>query len=379
MSLTGTLDDFSPVEIISVLDILQRSGKLRLIHGEDEGMVVFRSGNIIYAASSGFRENLGTMLLARGLVDEGQLVEALGRQVAASEEKRLGTILIDMGALSQENLNEVILEQVIQTVAQFGHWDSGDFDFNSVHIADHGEVELKSGELWAPLGFSPNHVLLRLAQAMDESQAEAPLSPVELGTKEDSEPIDAVEPKEPESETPVPDETASLNDFVGELRGPQVKGELIQELLEQATQVFGRCLVFSVRQDGFRSIAQTGQCIPKPANGSQLIEVALGRDVPSLLSRCESSGRTVMARLPEDTGDHEIVDALGGPVNDESVAMPLAVRGGTVLILYGDSLLQELPPAWAENLEGLLSESGQKIEAEIEAEIAAEIAAVQTV
>ena len=365
MSLTGTLDDFSPVEIISVLDVLQRSGKLRLTHGEEEGMVVFRSGKIIYAASSGCRENLGTMLMARGLVDEGQLVEALGRQIAANEEKRLGTILIEMGALSQENLNEVILEQVIQTVAQFGHWDSGDFDFNSVHIADHGEVELKSGELWAPLGFSPNHVLLRLAQAMDESQAEAPLSPVE--------------PKEPESETPVPDEPASLNDFVGDLRGPQVKGELIQELLEQATQVFGRCLVFSVRQDGFRSIAQTGQCIPQPANGSQLIEVALGRDVPSLLSRCEPSGHTVMARLPEDPGDHEIVDALGGPVNDESVAMPLAVRGGTVLILYGDSLLQELPPAWAENLEGLLSESGQKIEAEIEAEIAAEIAAVQPV
>ena len=78
MSFTGTLDDFSPVDIISVLDILEKSGKLHLKRDDDEGMVVFRHGKIIYAASSGFRENLGTMLLARGLIDELQLVEALG-------------------------------------------------------------------------------------------------------------------------------------------------------------------------------------------------------------------------------------------------------------------------------------------------------------
>jgi hypothetical protein len=83
-----------------------------------------------------------------------------------------------------------------------------------------------------------------------------------------------------------------------------------------------------------------------------------------------------MARLPQDENDAKIIEPLGGPVDEKSVAMPLAVKGETVLILYGDSLLQELPLGWAENLEGFLSESGQKIEADIEAEIAAEIAAI---
>ena len=384
MSFTGTLDDFSPVEIISVLDILEKSGKLHLTHGEDEGMVVFRRGKIIYAASSGFRENLGTMLLARGLVNEGDLVEALGRQVASSEEKRLGTILIEMGSMTQEDLNDVVLEQVIRTVSEFGHWDTGDFDFNRVHVEDHGEVELESGDLWAPLGLSPNHVLLRLAQAMDESPKEVSPTPVEPEPQEEPESV-AEETKEskeveltiqePKPTVQEPEDSASLNDFVGEVRGPQVKGELLHTLLEQAGRAFGRCVLFSVRQDGFRSIAQTGEAIPNPKDGTHLLEIALSREVPSILSRCASSGHTVMAKMPQEDGDHQIIDALGGPVAEKSVAMPLAVRNETVLILYGDSLFEKLPIGWAEDLEGFLAEAAQVIEADIQAEIAAEIAA----
>ena len=375
MSFTGTLDDFSPVEIISVLDILEKSGKLHLNRGEEEGLVVFRRGKIIYAASSGFRENLGTMLLARGLVNEDELVEALGKQVAASEEKRLGTILIEMGTLSQEALNGVILEQVIRTVSEFGHWDSGNFVFSSVHIADHGEVELPSGELWVPLGLSPNHVLLRLAQKLDESRHEESTAPAKPQPQEESASDVADALVVPELELPETEESASLNDFVGKLQGPQVKGELIQRLLEQARETFGRCLLFSVRQDGFRSIAQTGRALPGPTEGTPMLEIALGRDLPSVLSRCESSGQTEMAKLPQEAGDHKIVEALGGPTDEKSVAIPLAVRDETVLILYGDSLLEGVPSGWVEELELSLGEAAKVIEADIQAEIAAEIAA----
>lgn len=408
MSFTGTLDDLSPVEIISVLDILEKSGKLLLNRGEEEGLVVFRRGKIIYAASSGFRENLGTMLLARELVNEGDLVEALALQVASTEEKRLGNILIDMGALSQDDLNNVVLEQVIRTVSGFGHWDTGNFVFSSVHIEDHGEVELPSGDLWAPLGLSPNHVLLRIAQAMDESGKSAPPAaiapetsktdepetepvpmlveaetpePVDTATPDEAEilhipePTDFTEPDEPEVTSQVPGATASLSEFVGQVSGPQVKGELVHKLLQKAGQAFGRCLIFSVRKEGFRSIAQTGQKLAQIEGGTRLLDISLARETPSILSRCVSSGHTVMAKLPQEEGDNKILEALGGACDEKSVAMPLAVRNETVLILYGDSLLEVLPPRWAENLEGFLAESAQGIEADIQAEIAAEIAA----
>ena len=80
MGLSGTLGDFNPIEIIAIFDLLEKSGKLLLTRGDEEGLVVFRRGRIIYASSSGFRESLGSMLLARGLVREDELVDALGRQ-----------------------------------------------------------------------------------------------------------------------------------------------------------------------------------------------------------------------------------------------------------------------------------------------------------
>jgi len=375
MSFTGTLDDLSPVEIISVLDLLEKSGKLHLNREDEEGLVVFRCGKIIYAASSGFRENLGTMLLARGLVNEVELVEALAKQVASAEEKRLGTILIEMGALTQEGLNGVILEQVIRTVSEFGHWDSGNFVFSSVHIADHGEVELPSGELWAPLGLSPNHVLLRLAQKMDETLHKAAATPVEPSSLEESTPEVADALEVPEIGIPEIDESASLNDFVGELRGPQVKGELIQRLLEQAGTACGRCVLFSVRQDGFRSIAQIGEALPSPTDGTRLLQISLGRELPSILSRCAAAEDTVVARLPQEDGDHKILEVLGGASAGESFAIPLAVKDETVLVLYGDHLREDLDTGWLEGLESSIGAAARVIEADIKAEIAAEIAA----
>lgn len=375
MSLSGTLDDFSPVEVISVLGMLERSGKLRLTQDEDEGMVVFRRGKIIFAVSSGFRENLGTMLLARGLVNESQLVEALALQVASSEEKRLGAILIDMGALTQEALNDVILEQVIRTVSEFSDWSSGEFDFNTVHVADHGEVELQAEELWAPLGLSPNHVLLRLAQKLDESHREP--SPPTPEAEPEQEPIPDVAdaPEIAEATVQETGESATLKDFVGEVRGPQVKGELIQRLLEQASEIFGRSVLFSARHDGFRSIAQTGESLSKPADGAELLKIVLERDQPSILGSSTTAGSTVMARLPESLGDNQILEAIGGPVDGKSVAIPLLVRDEPVLVLYGDTLCDDLHNGWLEGLESFMDQTARSIEEDIQAEIAAEIAA----
>ena len=90
MSLTGTLSEFGPIEIIDVIGTLGKSGTLSLRRGADRGLVVFRHGKIVYAASSGLRENLGSMLLARGLITEIELVDALGTQAQAYKERRTG-------------------------------------------------------------------------------------------------------------------------------------------------------------------------------------------------------------------------------------------------------------------------------------------------
>ncbi len=371
MSLTGKLAEFGPIEIIDVIGTLGKSGTLSLNRGVDRGLVVFRHGRIVYAASSGLRENLGGMLLARRLITEIELVDALGTQTLANEERRLGSILIEMGALSQEDLEKVILAQAVKAVSAFSHWSTGDFEFSTVSIENHGEIELETEELKTSLGLSPATLMSGITPHADEAdpvdsdvsfEPQTPSSP-EPGN-DDSTPL--VEPDVQE-----PGETSSLNDFVGEVRGPQAKGELIQRLLEQAAETFGRSVVFSAGLGGFHPIAQTGRSLPQSSGGPPLLDIVLERHVPSLLSRCVTAGQTVTEALPSEEGDHVIAQALGGPAEGETVAIPMLVRGETVLILYGDDILEERRTGWLENLESFLEKAGRAVEAEIEAEIAA--------
>ena len=371
MSLTGKLAEFGPIEIIDVIGTLGKSGTLSLNRGVDRGLVVFRHGRIVYAASSGLRENLGGMLLARGLITEIELVDALGTQTLANEERRLGSILIEMGALSQKDLEQVILQQAVRAVSAFSQWSTGDFEFSTVSIENHGEIELETEELKTSLGLSPATLLSGITPKADDGDP--------VGTAAAVEPQNLSSP-EPGTEDPTPpveaevqelDETSSLNDFVGEVRGPQAKGELIQRLLEQAAETFGRSVVFSADHGGFHPIAQTGRSLPQSSGGPPLLDIVLERHVPSLLSRCMTAGQTVTEALPSEEGDQVIAKALGGPAAGEAVAIPMLVRGETVLILYGDDILEERRTGWLENLESFLEKAGRAVEAEIQAEIAA--------
>jgi len=372
MSLTGKLAEFGPIEIIDVIGTLGKSGTLSLNRGVDRGLVVFRHGRIVYAASSGLRENLGGMLLARGLITEIELVDALGTQTLAKKERRLGSILIEMGALSQKDLEQVILQQAVRAVSAFSQWSTGDFEFSTVSIENHGEIELETEELKTSLGLSPPTPLSGITPKPGEAEpvdAAAAVEPQTLSSpKPDTD--DSVPPVE--AEVQELEETSSLNDFVGEVRGPQAKGELIQRLLEQAAETFGRAVVFSAGHRGFHPIAQTGRSLTQSSGGPPLLDIVLERHVPSLLSRCMTAGQTVTEELPSEEGDHAIASALGGPAVGEAVAIPMIVRGEPVLILYGDDILEERRTGWLENLESFLDKAGRVIEADIQAAIAAQ-------
>ena len=57
MSLFGKLEDTPLKELLQVLVASRVSGRLRLTARDREGIVVFRDGKIIYAASSSVRES----------------------------------------------------------------------------------------------------------------------------------------------------------------------------------------------------------------------------------------------------------------------------------------------------------------------------------
>lgn len=366
MSVIGDLSDLDPGDLITVLGLLGKSGKLRLTSGESEGMVVFRCGKIIYAASSSFRENLGSMLLSRNLINEAQLVAALEQQHKSADEKRLGNILIETGALAAEALESVIRDQVSRVLSEFIPWSAGEFRFDTMEIADHGEVELPAGDLLTPFGLSTDHVLLEAAQRLDEgAPMDAPAPPVEESSPQ-PEVEEAVEVSVPEPRA----DSVSLGSLVTEVHSPEFKGESLQELMVLSEKSFGRCVLFSARKSGFRPIAHFGVDSESELAKNSILDFVVPRNLPGILSQAAEKRRTIMATLPTGPGDEELLKALGGASESKSVAEPLIVYDDVVLVLYGDRIRDGLQTGWIEVIEGHLGKLAQAIQADIERELA---------
>jgi hypothetical protein len=365
MAVTGALEDLDPGDLITVLGLLGKSGKLCLSHADSEGMVVFRHGKIIYAASSSFRQNLGSLLISRNLIDEPQLVAALERQSQSAGEERLGNILIDMGLITNEALEDVFRDQVSRVLSDFIPWSSGAFRFDAMEIVDHGEIELPADDLLAPLGLSTDHVLLEAAQRLDEESFDhETVESVDDRSHQTFDDAAVASVQEPEIDS------VSLGSLVHEIHGPEFKGESLHTLMALAQGSFRRGILFSARKAKFRPTAHFGVEAETGLPHEAVPDFVVPRNLPGILRQSAETKRTVMAALPQGQGDDELLEALGGAPETKSVASPLIVRDEVVLVLYGDRIRDGLQTGWIEAIEKHLEELANAIQAEIEHELA---------
>lgn len=316
----GQLADFNPGELIQILGLLGKSGSLTLVREDREGLIVFRKGRIIYAASSAVRENLGSLLLARDLIREEDLREALERKERESETVRLGNILVEMGALSQEMLEEVIQEQFSRIISGFIHWSSGNFAFECQEFADHGEVEVSAEEFLVGAGVESTHVLLEAARQADELAVEAgPLTP-------------------------------SLDTLIDELTSPAIGGEVVYKLLDIVGDQCGRCVLFAVHSETFQAVGHYGIDAGGEA-GRKISQLQISQQEPSLLARAVERENPVLAKLESAPGDEAILEALGGPSESKSMALPIRVDDMVIMVIYGDRLSADVSTGWIEQME----------------------------
>ena len=160
MTTRGRLDDVSLPDLLQLLSGNLRTGKLTLSYRNGFGTILFRDGRVIYAASNRPRETFGSILINRGLVDEATLLAALEQQNAAPEERRLGSILAEMGALSEQQLRTVMRDQVGEVLRDLLSWREGFFKFQAGSIPDHGEVGVDCQDLVLSEGLTAEGVLV---------------------------------------------------------------------------------------------------------------------------------------------------------------------------------------------------------------------------
>lgn len=149
MGITGNLKTMALAELLQWLSQGQKTGTLVFDSGRVEKRVFFEDGTIISSASTDKSEYLGNFLAAHGHVTEQQVDEALARQ--KEEGKLLGKLLIELGAINEEALQEVLQLKAEECIYDIFTWEQGDFRFLDGELPEQTMVPMSLDVQWIVL------------------------------------------------------------------------------------------------------------------------------------------------------------------------------------------------------------------------------------
>jgi tetratricopeptide (TPR) repeat protein len=157
MAIKGSLTEATLSDVIQLLSFSLKSGCLSVTDGKNFGNIFIKDGKIIYATLLNRKMRLGDVLLAKKLIDQAALDQALTTQ--KKNKRRLGEILIENGAVTSELIARELRELVNETIFTMLTWDSGYFNF---------EADLLPGSDEFTVQLSPQEILLDGARRIDE-------------------------------------------------------------------------------------------------------------------------------------------------------------------------------------------------------------------
>ncbi|HXK12641.1 MAG TPA: DUF4388 domain-containing protein [Vicinamibacteria bacterium] len=124
MKSPGRLEDEDVPDLVQELSRERWTGLLHLEKGGDRLGLTFEDGRLVFAAASNPDYRLGPRLLRRGLITLRQMEDA-GKAVGPG--RRLGTVLVERGSLSQEQLVQGVVEQTRDIILLAFHWTTGEY------------------------------------------------------------------------------------------------------------------------------------------------------------------------------------------------------------------------------------------------------------
>ena len=169
MSLVGNLEDLGLGEILQIVSLSRKSGMLTLHSRGREGKVFFRSGQVIRASSSVFHQNLGEVLIQKGVIDIPTLKKSLSLQETEGFRERLGTILIKHFSVSADDIEQVVREQIENVVYSLFAWAEGTFDFElQDNVAPIDDTHLDPVQFMLDQGLNPQFLAMEGTRIIDE-------------------------------------------------------------------------------------------------------------------------------------------------------------------------------------------------------------------
>lgn len=128
MGLAGKLEALPLGEILQIICLSRKTGKLFLTGPAGEGSIFFQDGQVFGVDVKG-RPSLDELLVARGLLDQETLAAAHDFLQTSTGNERFDQILTTRFGLQRDRLEELVRAQIMESVFELLTWNSGDFEF----------------------------------------------------------------------------------------------------------------------------------------------------------------------------------------------------------------------------------------------------------
>jgi len=170
MSLVGNLEDLGLGEILQIVSLSRRSGVLSLESRGREARVIFRNGQVIRASSSTFHQNLGEVLIQKGVIDLPILKRALSIQADEGNSQLLGSIMVDRFGISHDAIEAVVREQIENVVYSLFAWAEGTFEFELQEVGDGNPMRVDPVQFMLKQGLNPQYLAMEGSRIIDEQR-----------------------------------------------------------------------------------------------------------------------------------------------------------------------------------------------------------------
>jgi hypothetical protein len=170
MVLKGDLETINLPDILQLLEGAKKTGALSIRRHLEEKRLYFKQGMLVFASSTEEREKLGRVLVSLRLIDGNEFEEARRAQIESG--RRLGTVLLEKGFITHEDLIAALKEQAQRIITALFEWWGGQFEFFE-------GMEPVSDDI--PVGFKLGSIIMEAARIVDEwSRVYAVIPDVEM-------------------------------------------------------------------------------------------------------------------------------------------------------------------------------------------------------
>ncbi|HUQ45172.1 MAG TPA: DUF4388 domain-containing protein [Gemmatimonadaceae bacterium] len=160
MAIEGPLRELGIHDVFQLLDLSRKTGALRVTSElrDDEGFVLFEGGKIIHASVKSNPTSIERILRQAGKLSDADVAAALA--IPAPAELGLGDRLVQVGALSQKEMERHLHQAIESVVFELMSWHEGFFSFEE-RIVSNVPIDAK-------IRISTESLLMEGARRIDE-------------------------------------------------------------------------------------------------------------------------------------------------------------------------------------------------------------------